>query len=98
MNEPTLALRGLERRYKSGDGELLVLDQVDLDIAAGEVVGLVGPSGSGKSSLLHAAGLLERPSGGEVWIAGENAWVQSEEGRTALRRTHIGFVYQFHNL
>ena len=67
MNEhsaiaPVLSLKGLQRRFKSGDSELTVLDSVDLDIMPGEIVGLVGPSGSGKSSLLHAAGLLERPS------------------------------------
>ncbi len=69
-----LRLAGLERRYKSGDGELTVLDGVDLDIAPGEVVGLIGPSGSGKSSLLHAAGVLEKPSAGTVNVAGRDAW------------------------
>jgi lipoprotein-releasing system ATP-binding protein len=93
-----LSLRGIERRYKSGDGELLVLDGVDLDVAAGEIVGLVGPSGSGKSSLLHAAGLLERPNSGEVFIYGEDVWDLNEYGRTAVRRNKIGFVYQFHHL
>ncbi len=95
---PALSLKGLLRRYKTGSEELLVLDQVDLDIAPGEIVGLVGPSGSGKSSLLHAAGLLERPSDGEVWIGGENAWSLGDDARTAMRLTRIGFVYQFHNL
>ena len=56
-----LALRGLHRSYKSGDKRLHVLNGVDLDVRAGEIVGLIGPSGSGKSSLLHAAGLLEKP-------------------------------------
>ena len=93
-----LRLRGLERRFKSGDSELLVLDGVDLDIRPGEIVGLVGPSGSGKSSLLHAAGLLERPSGGDVEIEGRSAWDLNDDARTAIRRTRIGFVYQFHHL
>jgi lipoprotein-releasing system ATP-binding protein len=93
-----LSLRGIERRYKSGEGELLVLDGVDLDIASGEIVGLVGPSGSGKSSLLHAAGLLERPNGGEAVIDGRDAWALNENDRTAIRRNQIGFVYQFHHL
>ncbi|MBL8550648.1 MAG: ABC transporter ATP-binding protein [Hyphomonadaceae bacterium] len=98
MSEPVLAIRSLRRSFTSGDKELVVLNDVDLDVRAGEIVGLVGPSGSGKSSLLHAAGLLERPSGGEVYIEGSPAWTQNDEGRTALRRSRIGFVYQFHHL
>ena len=103
MNEaraiaPALSLKGLVRTFKSGDGELHVLNGVDLDIMPGEIVGLVGPSGSGKSSLLHAAGLLERPTGGDVRIAGQNGWDLNEEGRTTIRRSQIGFVYQFHHL
>jgi lipoprotein-releasing system ATP-binding protein len=93
-----LRLAGLERRYKSGDGQLIVLDGVDLDIAPGEIVGLIGQSGSGKSSLLHAAGLLEKPSGGEVWIDGASAWQLNDNHRTEIRRNRIGFVYQFHHL
>jgi lipoprotein-releasing system ATP-binding protein len=95
---PALRLRGLQRRFKSGETELVVLDGVDLDIMPGEIVGLVGPSGSGKSSLLHAAGLLERPSGGEVEIEGRPAWDLNDDARTAIRRSRIGFVYQFHHL
>ena len=95
---PVLSLSGLERRYKSGEGELLVLDHVDLDIQPGEIVGLIGPSGSGKSSLLHAAGLLESPSGGDVRINGKSAWELNDEQRTEIRRNRIGFVYQFHHL
>jgi lipoprotein-releasing system ATP-binding protein len=96
--QTVLSLRGVSRRYKSGEGELTVLNGVDLDIAAGEVVGLIGPSGSGKSSLLHAAGLLEKPSGGDVSVAGQDGWALSDEVRTGIRRTQIGFVYQFHHL
>ncbi len=95
---PTLRLSGLERRYKSGESELVVLHGVDLDIAPGEIVGLIGPSGSGKSSLLHAAGMLERPSAGDVLIEGESGWDLSDEARTEIRRNRIGFVYQFHHL
>ena len=96
--QTVLSLRGVSRRYKSGEGELTVLNGVDLDIGAGEVVGLIGPSGSGKSSLLHAAGLLEKPSGGDVSVAGQDGWALSDEIRTGIRRTQIGFVYQFHHL
>jgi lipoprotein-releasing system ATP-binding protein len=95
---PALRLTGLTRRYKSGDSELLVLDRIDLDISPGEIVGLIGPSGSGKSSLLHAAGMLEKPSDGEVFIEGHSGWSLSDERRTAIRRNRIGFVYQFHHL
>ncbi len=95
---PVLRLTGLERRFKSGSGELTVLAGVDLDIMPGEIVGLIGPSGSGKSSLLHAAGLLERPSAGDVQIAGASGWSLSDEARTEIRRNRIGFVYQFHHL
>lgn len=95
---PVLQLSGLQRRFKSGDGQLTVLDGVELAISPGEIVGLVGPSGSGKSSLLHAAGLLERPSGGQVRIAGVSAWDLDDDARTEIRRLRIGFVYQFHHL
>ncbi len=98
ITTPALRLEGIRRRYKSGAGELTVLDGVDLTIARGEIVGLIGPSGSGKSSLLHAAGLLERPNEGHVTILDQDAWEMNDEGRTALRRNNIGFVYQFHHL
>lgn len=98
MSSAVLSLRGLTRRFMSGAQELVVLDGVDLDIAPGEIVGLIGPSGSGKSSLLHAAGLLEEPSGGDVIIGGWDAWRLNDDRRTELRREKIGFVYQFHLL
>jgi lipoprotein-releasing system ATP-binding protein len=103
MNEasaiaPALSLKGLVRTFKSGEAELHVLNGIDLDIMPGEIVGLVGPSGSGKSSLLHAAGMLERPTDGEVRITGASGWTLSEEARTEIRRHQIGFVYQFHHL
>lgn len=93
-----LSIRGLERRFRSGETDLVVLSALDLDVAPGEIVGLIGPSGSGKSSLLHAAGLLERPSAGQVLIDGVDAWSLDDDARTGLRRRSIGFVYQFHHL
>jgi lipoprotein-releasing system ATP-binding protein len=95
---PVLTLKDLSRRYQSGEDELVVLDKVDLHIMPGEIVGLIGPSGSGKSSLLHAAGMLERPSGGDVLIEGDSGWSANDEQRTGIRRNRIGFVYQFHHL
>lgn len=95
---PVLRLAGLERRFMSGESELVVLNGVDLDIMPGEIVGLIGPSGSGKSSLLHAAGMLERPSAGDVSINGVSAWDLGDDARTEIRRNQIGFVYQFHHL
>ena len=71
---------------------------MDLDVYPGELVGLIGPSGSGKSSLLHAAGLLEKPDAGLIAIDGRNCAKLNETARTRLRLGHIGFVYQFHHL
>lgn len=95
---PVLALRGLIRAYPMGGGSLEVLKGVDLEVASGEIVGLIGPSGSGKSSLLHAAGLLEHPSGGKVYVGGADCTELSERARTRLRLGSIGFIYQFHHL
>ena len=93
-----LSIRGLRRTYVTSAGSLEVLKGVDLDVRPGEVVGLIGPSGSGKSSLLHAAGLLERPDAGTIAIDGEDVGGLDERGRTRLRLAKIGFVYQFHHL
>jgi len=95
---PILAVRGLERTYVTGDRSLTVLRGVDLDVSPGEIVGLIGPSGSGKSSLLHAAGLLERPNAGQIFIEGRDCSTLNERARTRVRLGSIGFVYQFHHL
>ena len=93
-----LSLQGLHRSYKSGDRSLHVLNGVDIDVHAGEIVGLIGPSGSGKSSLLHAAGLLERPDEGRILIGGKDCTKMDDGKRTLVRLNAIGFVYQFHHL
>jgi len=98
MSKPVLSVRGVTRTYDTATGGLTVLKGVDLDIMPGEIVGLIGPSGSGKSSLLHAAGLLERPTSGEIRIDGADVGALDERARTHIRLASIGFVYQFHHL
>ncbi|MFC0388678.1 ABC transporter ATP-binding protein [Muricoccus vinaceus] len=95
---PPLALRAVERRYRTEAGELPVLRGAELDLFAGEIVALVAPSGTGKSTLLHVAGLLEKPDAGQVLVGGRDSGNLSDDARTALRRDTIGFVYQFHHL
>ncbi len=98
MNEVRLELRGVARAFRSGEGELRVLTDASLCVEAGEIVALVAPSGTGKSTLLHLAGLLERPDAGAVLIDGHDAGGLGEAARTAIRRDRVGFVYQFHHL
>jgi lipoprotein-releasing system ATP-binding protein len=93
-----LELRQVRRVFRQAGTELVVLNGIDLILRAGEIVALVGPSGAGKSTMLHVAGLLERPDGGSVLIAGEDCGRLNDERRTLLRRSEIGFVYQFHHL
>jgi lipoprotein-releasing system ATP-binding protein len=95
---PVLELRGVRRVFKQAGTELPVLNGIDLALQPGEVVALVGPSGAGKSTMLHVAGLLERPDGGVVLVGGEDCGRLNDERRTLLRRSAIGFVYQFHHL
>jgi lipoprotein-releasing system ATP-binding protein len=89
-----LRFEKIERRY----GDLVVVKPSDFALRRGETVALLGPSGSGKSSLLHVAGLLEAPSAGEVYIDGAATSKLSDAARTRLRRDTLGFVYQFHHL
>lgn len=95
---PVLQLVNLERTYRQGDREIRVLRGASAEIYEGEIVALVGPSGSGKSSLLHMIGLLEKPGGGSVVLNGRECASLPDGERTRIRRTQIGFVYQFHNL
>ncbi|MBU8547064.1 MULTISPECIES: ABC transporter ATP-binding protein [Roseomonadaceae] len=97
-NTASLELRSVTRRFKTEAGVLEVLSGADLTLVAGEIVALVAPSGTGKSTLLHLAGLLEKPDAGEVYFAGQAAGTLGDDARTAIRRTGIGFVYQFHHL
>ena len=93
-----VGLKNLNRHFKQGDRDLHILRGASAELFAGEAVALVGPSGSGKSSLLHIAGLLEKPDSGEVIIGGRDCVALSDRERTRVRRSEIGFVYQFHHL
>jgi lipoprotein-releasing system ATP-binding protein len=95
---PALFLSQVERYYPQSDAPLEVLRRADFALWPGEVVALVAPSGTGKSTLLHVAGLLEKPDAGEVFVGGLATTRLDDAGRTRLRRTEIGFVYQFHHL
>ncbi|BAK83272.1 ABC transporter ATP-binding protein [Komagataeibacter medellinensis] len=93
-----LRMDGVARRYISGEETLDVLRGADLTLHPGEIVALVAPSGTGKSTLLHLAGLLEKPDAGCVMLAGQDAGALTDAQRTQIRRERIGFVYQFHHL
>jgi lipoprotein-releasing system ATP-binding protein len=95
---PVLQLQGLKRTFRQGDREIPVLQGASAELYPGQAVALVGPSGAGKSTLLHIAGLLETPDGGRVIVNGADCSRLSDSERTRVRRTEMGFVYQFHQL
>ena len=106
MNDPVSAAAkplvldasGLRKTYTSGPQEVTVWQDVDLQVAAGESIAIVGASGSGKTTLLNVLGGLDVMDAGEVSISGESVNALSERARTRLRNEQIGFVYQFHHL
>ena len=95
---PILFLQGIERHYRQGDVVLEILKAAEIAIWPGQSVALVAPSGTGKSTLLHVAGLLEQPDAGEVYVAKIATSKLSDAERTRIRRNEIGFVYQAHHL
>jgi lipoprotein-releasing system ATP-binding protein len=95
---PVVRLENLTRSFEQGGVTIDVLRGVNLDIMPGEIVALLGPSGTGKSTMLQAVGLLEGGFGGKIEIAGIDASALPSSERTALRRNYLGFVYQFHHL
>jgi lipoprotein-releasing system ATP-binding protein len=97
-DHPILFLHAIDRHFRQGDATLEILKGAELAIWAGQSVALVGPSGAGKSTLLHIAGLLEQPDAGEVYINAVATSHMSDVQRTNIRRSDIGFVYQFHHL
>ena len=95
---PVVSARGLVRTFGEGRAARRVLDGADLDVAPGEIVAVLGRSGSGKSTLLHVLGGLDRPDAGVVEVAGERVTGARERRLSALRRRHVGFVFQFFHL
>src|SRR2546426_1026490 len=95
---PILFLHGIDRHYRQGDVTLEILRGAELALWPGQSVALVAPSGAGKSTLLHLAGLLEHPDAGEVYVDRVPTSRMADSERTRIRRTEIGFVYQFHHL
>jgi lipoprotein-releasing system ATP-binding protein len=95
---PVLFLQAVDRRYRQGDTALEILKGAEFAAWLGQSVALVAPSGTGKSTLLHIAGLLEHPDGGEVYIDGIATSKLPDAERTRIRRTEMGFVYQAHHL
>jgi putative ABC transport system ATP-binding protein len=96
-NISVLRARGLHKDYGTGEGLVRAVDGVELDVASGETVAVMGPSGCGKSTLLHLLGGLDRPSGGEVWLAGRRIDQLGERALARMRRSAVGFVFQaFH--
>lgn len=98
MSNFVLEIRHLNRTFPQQGGGLTVLSDVNLSIEAGEIVALIGPSGTGKSTLLQIAGLLEPPTRGDVLIQGKSSTALKDYEKTKLRSETIGFVYQFHHL
>jgi putative ABC transport system ATP-binding protein len=100
VHEPdvVVAARGVSRRYGSGDTAVEALRGVSLSVIEGELTAVMGPSGSGKSTLMHILAGLDRPTEGKVWIAGTDITSLNDNQLTKLRRSHIGFVFQFFNL
>jgi lipoprotein-releasing system ATP-binding protein len=98
QGDSVLSLSGISRIYTQGDNKINVLRNVGLNINRGEIISLIGSSGSGKSSLLHIAGLLEQPDSGDITINGVKFSKMNDQERTISRRHSIGFIYQFHHL
>ena len=98
MADPVLQLSSIRKSYGSGETETEILHGIDLRLERGEFAALIGPSGSGKSTLLNLIGLLDRPSGGQLFIDGQETGQLDDTGLTRLRGQRIGFVFQHHHL
>jgi len=98
MSEPLLQARGVTREFIDGEKRLRVLDGVDLEVARGETVAVIGASGAGKSTLLHILGALDRPTAGEVDLDGERIDGRNDRDLSRIRSRLVGFVFQMHHL
>jgi len=98
MNDTVLACKGLEKRYDDGTRTLHILRGVDLEVRSGEVLAITGPSGVGKSTLLHLLGTLDQPDAGELYFGGKSVWKMSRAEINRIRNEEIGFVFQFYHL
>ena len=98
LSECLIQARGLEKRYRRGKMQVEALRGVDLDVPSGAFVVIVGPSGGGKTTLLHLLGGIDRPTSGQIRVNGQTLETASESELTRFRRDHIGFVFQFYNL
>ncbi len=98
MNDKVLECRDLSKTFREGGLTVEVLREVNFSVRQGERVAIIGASGSGKSTLLHLLGGLDVPTGGEIWIDGEEMSRLSDTQRGRLRNRALGFVYQFHHL
>ena len=93
-----LKVEHLSKVYGSGDGEVRALDDVSFSVERGQFVAIIGPSGSGKSTLLHILGGVDRPTGGKVYLDGQDVYAQDEDRLAIFRRRQVGLIYQFYNL
>jgi lipoprotein-releasing system ATP-binding protein len=99
MNKPILSIRGIHKRYVMGKNiHLDVLKGINMDIRKGEILAIMGPSGVGKSTLLHILGALDRPTQGTVFMDDNDIFSKNDEMLARFRNKHIGFVFQFHHL
>jgi lipoprotein-releasing system ATP-binding protein len=98
VEAPLVEIRGLARRFETGGGTVEVLTGLDLDIAAGDRIAIVGQSGVGKSTFLHILGTLDHPTAGSVRFRGQDVFARPREELSELRGRFLGFVFQFHHL
>ncbi|GAA0686457.1 lipoprotein-releasing ABC transporter ATP-binding protein LolD [Marinobacterium maritimum] len=98
MNKAVLTCQGIDKSYQEAGQPIHILKSIDLTVASGERLAIVGSSGSGKSTLLNILGGLDKPDAGEVQVAGQSLYGVNERQRSSLRNHQLGFVYQFHHL